>query len=108
MGYRSRTGTPSKRVYYRQPGRGAFYATDLDLLLKLAGIQNIVLTAITTDVCAHSTMREVSDCGYECLLFKDCTAATSYENHQAAIEMLKTEGVFGAVSDSTSFLRAIA
>jgi nicotinamidase-related amidase len=78
-------------------------------LLKRAGIQNIVLTGITTDVCVHSTMREASDRGYECLLLADCTAATDYGNHQAALKMIKMEGgVFGAVSDSDLFLKAIA
>jgi len=96
-------------VIVDKPGKGSFYATDLDLILKLKGIQNIILTGITTDVCVHTTMRDANDRGYECLMLSDCTGATDYGNYEAALKMIKMQGgVFGAVSDSASLLSAIA
>ena len=68
----------------------------------------MTICGVTTDVCVHTTMREANDRGYDCLLVEDCCAASEEKLHQAAVEMVRTEGgIFGATAEVEDVLNAI-
>lgn len=91
-----------------KPGKGAFFATDLDLILKNWGIRSLIVTGVTTEVCVQTTTREANDRGYECLVLEDCVASYFPEFQRAALEMIKAQGgIVGWVTPSKEFLKVL-
>lgn len=88
-----------------KPGNSAFYATDLEHILRVKRIKQIVLLGVTTDVCVSSTMRDANDRGFDCLLLQDCCGAATEQLHLGVLGSIEREGgIFGAYSDSVDFL----
>ncbi len=91
-----------------KPGKGAFYATDLDAILKMKGIRQLIVCGVTTEVCVHTTVREANDRGYDALVLSDCVASYFPEFQRVALEMIKAQGgIFGWVADSDRFLAGL-
>jgi nicotinamidase-related amidase len=91
-----------------KPGKGAFYATDLQSILQNRGIENLIVGGVTTEVCVHTTVREANDRGYRCIVAGDCCASYFSEFHEMGLKMIKAQGgIFGWVSDSTRILAAL-
>lgn len=91
-----------------KPGKGAFYATDMDTILKTRGIRYLIVCGVTTEVCVQTSVREANDRGYDALVLADCVGSYFPEFQRVALEMIKAQGgIFGWVGDSAPFLEAL-
>ena len=92
-------------VVLDKPGKGAFYATDLELILRNAQITTLVVTGVTTEVCVHTTVREANDRGFECLVLSDCVGSYFPEFQEVGLRMIAAQGgIFGWVGRSEDLL----
>jgi nicotinamidase-related amidase len=92
-----------------KPGKGAFYQTDLDLMLRNRAIDTLLVCGVTTEVCVHTTVREANDRGYRCVVLADCCASYFPEFHEVGLRMIKAQGgIFGWVARSTDVVDALA
>ncbi|MFF0176008.1 cysteine hydrolase family protein [Micromonospora profundi] len=91
-----------------KPGKGAFYATDLDALLAERDIRSLLVAGVTTEVCVHTTVREANDRGYECLVLADCVGSYFPEFQRVGLDMIAAQGgIFGWVADSAQVRAAL-
>jgi nicotinamidase-related amidase len=92
-----------------KPGKGAFYATDFEAILRNRGIKSLIVCGVTTEVCVNTTVREANDRGFNCLVPDDCVGSYFPDFQKAALAMIKAQGgIFGWVSDSKKVLKALA
>ena len=95
-------------VVLDKPGKGSFYATDLELMLRNRGITSLVVTGVTTEVCVHTTVREANDRGFECLVLEDCVGSYFPEFHEVGLRMIAAQGgIFGWVAHSRDLLAGL-
>jgi nicotinamidase-related amidase len=92
-----------------KPGKGAFYQTDLELMLKNRAIDTLLVCGVTTEVCVNTTVREANDRGFRCVVLADCCASYFPEFHDMGLKMIKAQGgIFGSVSSSAPVIAALA
>ena len=92
-----------------KPGKGSFYATDLEVMLKSQGIQTLIVMGVTTEVCVHTTVREANDRGFHCIVVSDACASFFDDFHETALRMIVAQGgIFGSVTNSSTIVKAMA
>jgi ureidoacrylate peracid hydrolase len=77
-----------------------FVGTELDLVLRSRGIETLLMTGFTTNVCVETTARDGFNLNYRIILVEDCCGAFSAEEHASAITNINK--YFGVVADSDS------
>lgn len=91
-----------------KPGKGAFFATDLELKLRNHGIQTLIVCGVTTEVCVNTTVREANDRGFECVVVSDATGSYFPEFHRIGLELIKAQGgIFGWVAPSSAIVTGL-
>jgi nicotinamidase-related amidase len=91
-----------------KPGKGAFWRTPLDELLRHREISRLVLAGVTTEVCVQTTMREANDRGYDCLLVEDATESYFPQFKQATLEMITAQdGIVGWTAPCDAVARGV-
>ena len=89
-----------------KPGNGAFYSTDLELVLNNLSVDTLVVCGVTTEVCVHSTVREAADRGFRCIVMRDCTASYFDDFYRVGLEMIEAQGgLLGTVTDSKTWMK---
>lgn len=77
----------------------AFFATDLDIILRGYGAQTVLLVGGLTDVCVHYTAVDAHQHDYHVKVISDAVFGSTYEAHQAALTAMQYLQI-GAVIDT--------
>jgi len=67
----------------------AFFATELDLVLRSYGVSTLILLGALTDVCVHYTFADAHQHDYRCRVVTDCVGGSSLGAHEAALEAMR-------------------
>jgi nicotinamidase-related amidase len=79
---------PDEPVVRGQAGNG-FDSTALDTILRVAGVDTLVLLGIATDVAFESTARDASDRQYRTIVVSDACQADGDEARARALDVLQ-------------------
>merc|ERR1712217_56135 len=98
---------PTKQdiVVVGKKGLDAFPGTDLETQLNAHGIETVVLAGFLANCCVESTMRTAFEKGFNVVTLANCTATTSKEAQQAAVE--GTYGMFSTPMSAADFIANI-
>ncbi len=67
----------------------AFFATELDLVLRCHNVNTLLLVGALTDVCVHYTFADAHQRDYHCRVLTDCVGGSSLTAHHAALDAMR-------------------
>lgn len=71
----------------------AFFQTELDMLLRRLGVDQVVVTGVQTPNCIRATAWDANSLDYEVIVLTDATGAKTDEVHQANLFDMKNIGI---------------
>lgn len=94
-----------QEIVIDKPGYSAFAHTGLHQVLTRRGIETLIMTGVTTEVCVSSTLRAAVDLGYRCITVGDACASGDPALHKAALAMIAVEGgIFGEIATTAEIV----
>lgn len=91
-----------------KPGKGAFYATDLEHILLTQKIDTLIICGVTTQVCVETTVREANDRGFNVIVPEDCVGSYHPDMHDNTLREIASQGgIFGSVTNSANIIEAL-
>jgi biuret amidohydrolase len=89
---------PGDVLIQRKRRYDAFLGTDLDLALRVRGVENLLVTGVCTDICVISTVHHARNLDYRCVVLSDAVAGTTAERHAAALMCMEHVFARGATT----------
>jgi nicotinamidase-related amidase len=83
-------------------GTGAFSTSAIDLYLRNLGVQNLVVTGVSTNHCVDTTARDAADRGYNVVLVEDACADSAASGQRATMSAIARH--FGVVRSTDEVL----
>jgi len=88
----------------------AFFKTDLDQTLRMLGVDTIIVTGMTTEVCVLMTVLDGLSHDFSTILLEDCSASRSKEIHQGCLSLYRDSTLYPLIRIMTldEFLKEIS
>ena len=88
----------------------AFFKTDLDQTLRMLGVDTIVVTGITTEVCVLMTVMDGLSHDFSVIILEDCSASRKREFHQGCLNLYRDFALYPLLRIMTlsDFLKEIS
>ncbi len=85
VGQATGAGGPADLVVFKRR-YSAFFATDLDLLLRERQIRRLLVAGVKTHVCVRATVQDAFAYGYEAIVLREATGSNYHHLHEASLE----------------------
>jgi nicotinamidase/pyrazinamidase len=72
----------------------AFFKTDLDQTLRTFGVDTVIVTGITIEVCVLMTAMEGLCHDFSVIILEDCTASQNKEMHQSCLNLYRNFALY--------------